>query len=952
MLHESEIERVRNALSFLDYNDEDAWIKAAMCIKSELGDDEGFSVWDDWGSQYARYKPKDARARWKSIKAGGGVKIGSLFYDAKAAGWRDDRKYEKPSREVIEQRRAAAAKRQADAEAQEIVARAAAADHARYMWDNAVPADDLHPYLQRKGIKSHGLRIGAWEKIDNENGTVQIISDRALLIPVRDTKKTVHSLQAIFAGKIYGDRDKDFVTDGAMSGLFYSFGKPVVTRVGDADRTVILIGEGYATLASAHECTGHAAIVAFNAGNVPKVANALRERFPDAVLLMLADNDRNTEGNPGVKKARQAADEVGGLVAIPEFDDADPAHAEATDFNDLHLLRGADAVREVIEAALNPPPAAAEPEPEPEPDAAEEAPPWEEVPEHAPPALAPAPLPSGGGDDDDDEIDDIPEKNGHFTILGYNRDVYYLFQHGKRQITEVKKGDMSTVGLIALAPLNWWEMNFPGGGQKAAIDNNAAAEFIIRTAEKRGIFDTEKIRGRGAWLDDGRVVYHHGSHLTVAGEPVDVTKIESKFVYELAKSMQMPSDVMLSNDDGKRMLDVLKMFRWGVGGSPLLVAGFVALAPICGAIPWRPHLWLTGGAGSGKSSLAKFVHALLKGTDVFAQGNSSEAGIRQRLRADARPVVMDESESNEEGDAKRVQSILGLIRQASTESDAETLKGTTDGGGMTYHIRSMFCLASIQVALKHKADIDRLTVLTLKSGDPRKPEPKDQWPKMKEAIYQMTERDQDFRARLLRRSIDLLPVTLKNIEVFSQAGAEHFGSQRDGDQYGALLAGAWSLLSTAVAKPEQAMTMFKSYDWQELRDGHDMDESQRALSALMSAHIRVKGGVELTVYELVKAACGHETGITEITSVTADAILQRHGMRVMGGMLVLSNTSKEIQRLMQGTTFEADWRGVLLRVEGANNNTNKPERFNGVQTKCIRLPLAPVIGEKPVEAAF
>lgn len=947
MLHETEIERVRTALSFLDYNNEDVWVKAAMGIKSELGD-AGFDIWDEWGSQYDRYKASSARSRWKSIKAGGRVTIGSLFYDAKAAGWKDDKKHVKPSAEELERRRAAAAQRQTEAEAQEAIARAAAAQHANFMWDNALPVEgNAHPYLKRKGVNSHGLRVGVWEKINHDDGTVNVISDQALLVPIRDTKKQIHSLQAIFPGKLMGGRDKDFVTDGAKSGLFYSFGKPVAVMVGGVEKHVIMVGEGYATLASAHECTGHAAIVAFDAGNLPKVCRVLRERFPDAVLLVLADNDRNTEGNPGVRKARQAAEESGALVVIPQFDDADPAQAQATDFNDLHLLCGADAVREAIAAALNPPVAAVE-------DVA----PWEDIPdaayggESAAEPVAAKPVAKEMSPPDDDDDDGIPEKNGYFTILGYNRDIYYLFQHGKRQITEIKKGDMGTVGLIALAPLNWWEMNFPGNGTKAAIDTNAAAEFIIRTSERRGIFDTEKIRGRGAWLDEGRVVYHHGSHLTVAGEPVDVTKIESRYVYELDKSMQMPADEMLSNADGKRLLDVMKMFRWSVDGSALLFAGWVALAPVCGAIPWRPHVWMTGGAGSGKSSLAKFGHALLKGTDVFAQGNSSEAGIRQRLRADARPVIMDESESNEEGDAKRVQSILGLIRQASTESDAETLKGTTDGSGMTYHIRSMFCLASIQVALKHKADIDRLTVLTLKSGDPRNPEPEDQWPKMKEAIYQMTERDQDFRARLLRRCIDLLPTTLQNIEVFSRVGAEHFGSQRDGDQYGALLAGAWSLVSTGVATAEQARAMFRAHNWQDLRDNSDIDESQRALSSLMGAKIRVKGGIEVTVYELVKSASGFDTGIVEISDVTADAILQRHGMRVIGGMLVMSNTSKEVKKLMEGTTFEADWRGMLLRVEGADKNNNESIRFSGVQTKCIRIPLAPVVGEKPKEPAF
>jgi putative DNA primase/helicase len=132
----------------------------------------------------------------------------------------------------------------------------------------------------------------------------------------------------------------------------------------------------------------------------------------------------------------------------------------------------------------------------------------------------------------------------------------------------------------------------------------------------------------------------------------------------------------------------------------------------------RPHVWLTGGPGSGKSTiLNRFVHLLLGGLDVFAQGASTEAGIRQRLCVDARPVLIDESESNEENEIRRTQGVLSLIRQASTESDAQTLKGTAGGEAMRFHIRSMFALASIQVGLKQQADRERerITVLTLRS---------------------------------------------------------------------------------------------------------------------------------------------------------------------------------------------------------------------------------------------
>ena len=144
--------------------------------------------------------------------------------------------------------------------------------------------------------------------------------------------------------------------------------------------------------------------------------------------------------------------------------------------------------------------------------------------------------------------------------------------------------------------------------------------------------------------------------------------------------------------------------------------------------------------------------------------------------------------------------------------------------------------------------------------------------------------------------------------------------------------------------------MFNGYNWHELRDNHDTDESQRALGALMEAHIRIKGGGELTVFELVCAASGRQSQLAEVTESSADALLQRHGMRVKDGWLVLANNSNELKRLMVGTTFEADYRGVLLRLEGADKNGNAPMKFSGVQSKCIRIPLAPIVGDLALRA--
>lgn len=186
------------------------------------------------------------------------------------------------------------------------------------IWGKARPARDDHPYLKRKKVAAHKLRA----------------YQGALAIPLRDAASVLRSLQFI-------DRDgtKRFLTDGEVKGCYYGIGRQGGT---------IAVCEGYATGASIYEATGYAVACAMFAGNLEQVARALRSKFLDARIILCADDDADTLGNPGLTKATEAAQAVGGSVAIPDFGESRP-HG-ATDFNDLHQARGLDAVLRCIEA--------------------------------------------------------------------------------------------------------------------------------------------------------------------------------------------------------------------------------------------------------------------------------------------------------------------------------------------------------------------------------------------------------------------------------------------------------------------------------------------------------------------------------------------------------------------------------------------------------------------------
>lgn len=183
------------------------------------------------------------------------------------------------------------------------------ADKAATRWGEASHQVN-HPYLQRKGVKAYGIRQDA----------------DTLLIPLRDTAGKLHSLQTITV-----DGDKRF--KGRVKGCYHSLGKP---------DGVLIVCEGFATGASIHEATGQAVAVAFNAGNLMAVATALHKKYPKQAIVLAADDDHHTEGNPGLSSAKLAALAVGGYVVAPHFQGDRPA--KATDFNDMHQLQGLEAV--------------------------------------------------------------------------------------------------------------------------------------------------------------------------------------------------------------------------------------------------------------------------------------------------------------------------------------------------------------------------------------------------------------------------------------------------------------------------------------------------------------------------------------------------------------------------------------------------------------------------------
>lgn len=186
---------------------------------------------------------------------------------------------------------------------------------AKKLWETSTLATNNHAYLQTKKIATYGLKQ----------------CDSSLLIPLYDIHKTLCSIQFIDE-----KGNKRFLSGGKKKGCYFPIGK--------LNRQIIIC-EGYATGATIHAATNEAVAVAFDAGNIKPVAEAIKQKYHALNIIIAADNDQFTTTNIGIEKAKEAAQLVGCKYVFPEFLDIT---TKPTDFNDLMILEGFERVKEQI----------------------------------------------------------------------------------------------------------------------------------------------------------------------------------------------------------------------------------------------------------------------------------------------------------------------------------------------------------------------------------------------------------------------------------------------------------------------------------------------------------------------------------------------------------------------------------------------------------------------------
>ena len=187
-------------------------------------------------------------------------------------------------------------------------------------YQESVLATQPTPYLQRKGIDGDDFKQLQGVKLDAKGN---------LIVPLQDAEGKIWSIE-----KIHANGFKSLAKGGQKSGHFSIIETAAQKDQGLDKASVVLICEGYATGVSLALTLKQPVVMAVDAGNLPGVAKALREKYPDKAFLICGDDDRDNKVNKGREKALEAAEAIGAEVVFPVFAEGENGK-DFTDFNDL-----------------------------------------------------------------------------------------------------------------------------------------------------------------------------------------------------------------------------------------------------------------------------------------------------------------------------------------------------------------------------------------------------------------------------------------------------------------------------------------------------------------------------------------------------------------------------------------------------------------------------------------
>jgi hypothetical protein len=326
-----------------------------------------------------------------------------------------------------------------------------------------------------------------------------------------------------------------------------------------------------------------------------------------------------------------------------------------------------------------------------------------------------------------------PETGIRVRVVGRDGDgkVYVITSTG--HLRPVERWDFPTLVDIFAPMSNTLKFCWPAWGKAIEVEDpdtgevkkvvpvkraerDPVIECLINEAARLPDFDPHlQHRGRGGWQDaQGAFVWHSGGWLwRSASGKLERSRpaMHEGYLYTRQAATIEPWQTPVSAEESpaRRILEDLRTWNWQRPYlDPILVLGWIATALMGGALPYRPIIFATGGAGVGKSRLHELVRSSLDGA-VITSVNTTAAGIYQRVKQDALPFMVDELESK--AGSTRAESVIELARVAYSGGDIS--RGGADHEATTFTARNSFFFSAIIPPPMGAQDKSRMALLNL-----------------------------------------------------------------------------------------------------------------------------------------------------------------------------------------------------------------------------------------------
>jgi hypothetical protein len=484
------------------------------------------------------------------------------------------------------------------------------------------------------------------------------------------------------------------------------------------------------------------------------------------------------------------------------------------------------------------------------------------------------------------------------------------------------------------------------------VEHQRLFTCIGNEAAKKPLFDPFKHhRGRGGWqTDSGDFIWHSGKFLYRSAnrklERLLPQEVEG-YLYTRQPFTVAPWEEPVTQEESpaQRILKDLCTWNWERPYlDPLLMLGFLVTCYQSGALDQRPVVFTVGGAGVGKTTLHELMKNVLNNM-VLSFANTTAAGIYQKLKHDAMPVMVDELE-NQPGRTQH-QSIIDLARIA--YSGGDMARGGADHEGVSFTLRSSFFFSAINPPQMTAADRSRMALLNLSrmnAGTGKKIIVKSETDG-RMILRQVMDGWQEFNGRLQQKWWDIL--------------AEDGLRARDINTYGTLLA-ACELVVGEVAMNEVGLPVF---DHSMLREtimeataadrSEQLDNWHKCLNRLVASTIDAWRTGEKPSVGGVMEDLAAVMGADKLDAEGARKKLEMVNLSVKlkgslgqpgdGPFLAVPSNGPQLARLFQGSDWEGGGWNIALK-QGVRSGVVIADRkhgmikINGSPQRCLLVDWA------------